>query len=295
MPLPQGCLGCQIREQVQFCTNCGRYSAESNEFPTSEMRGKCSICMEELDDRKSDTILPGCAHGPCFHNDCLERWLQQTPKCPLCRVPALLQKLRSPQHSAAPPPPPWVGHTVVWRAPPRRPHYSLTDMVRHNDLEGVTRHLQREGADVNGVSATGSSTPLFIAVEMNHIALTHILLRARADTEIKGASGRRTPLNERLHTPLHVAALNGHVEVAKALCRGKADLDADITHTGDTPLHCCAWKGHDKVAWVLARARADVERTNRAGETPLHEAAHFGFGKAPNPNPNPKAYPYPFP
>jgi hypothetical protein len=44
----------------------------------------CSICLENLDFQiKNSTIKTHCNH--CFHNNCLEQWLNNHSTCPYCR------------------------------------------------------------------------------------------------------------------------------------------------------------------------------------------------------------------
>jgi hypothetical protein len=40
----------------------------------------CSICQEEL---QTATRLRGCQH--CFHQACIDQWLQMNTRCPVCR------------------------------------------------------------------------------------------------------------------------------------------------------------------------------------------------------------------
>ena len=43
--------------------------------------GNCSICLEEID---KDALTTPCAHT--FHKNCIERWLETSDMCPLCRT-----------------------------------------------------------------------------------------------------------------------------------------------------------------------------------------------------------------
>ena len=49
---------------------------------------KCGICHDALDPRESaeDAGLMNCSHSKCFHQGCLERWLQRNPNCPVCQL-----------------------------------------------------------------------------------------------------------------------------------------------------------------------------------------------------------------
>jgi len=57
----------------------------------------------------------------------------------------------------------------------------------------------------------------------------------------------------------------------------RADISAKSNY-GSTPLHRAAMDGHLEVARVLLEARADITAKNNEGYTPLDLAAHFGHG-----------------
>ncbi|XP_022755027.1 NEP1-interacting protein-like 1 [Durio zibethinus] len=45
---------------------------------------ECMICMEQLSPGTEVTCMP-CSH--LFHGDCIEKWLNTSHRCPLCRFP----------------------------------------------------------------------------------------------------------------------------------------------------------------------------------------------------------------
>ena len=55
---------------------------------------KCGICHDELSLRESGEgfNLLSCGHNKCFHRDCIERWLQRNPNCPVCQLKFALNK-----------------------------------------------------------------------------------------------------------------------------------------------------------------------------------------------------------
>ena len=73
-------------------------------------------------------------------------------------------------------------------------------------------------------------------------------------------------------TPLHVAAVSGHISIARPLLEHNADVNAwDMDHR--TPLHAAARNGNVDIAQLLLNCGADVNALDRRGDSPLHEAA----------------------
>merc|ERR1711963_30651 len=72
--------------------------------------------------------------------------------------------------------------------------------------------------------------------------------------------------------PLHQAAKNNNVDVAKLLLENSADVDSTDNY-GETALHDAAlWNSVD-VAKLLLENSANVDSANNEGATPLHVAA----------------------
>jgi ankyrin repeat protein len=78
------------------------------------------------------------------------------------------------------------------------------------------------------------------------------------------------------NTPLHWAAHNGHMDVARLLLASRADVNAVGGPVRDTPLHYATLNGHMDVAQLLLANKADVAAKNNYGYTPLHRAAEEG-------------------
>src|SRR5439155_15994646 len=77
-------------------------------------------------------------------------------------------------------------------------------------------------------------------------------------------------------TPLHNAAGQGRIEVARFLLEHGADVNSR-TSARETPLHTAARAGRKAMVDLLLNHRADVIAKNEWGATPLHLAASRGF------------------
>ncbi len=77
------------------------------------------------------------------------------------------------------------------------------------------------------------------------------------------------------NTPLHLAALGGHKDVAEFLLANRAEVDAR-NYRDATPLHMAASSGHTDVAELLLAKQADVNAMTDSCHTPLYEAALTG-------------------
>jgi ankyrin repeat protein len=80
-------------------------------------------------------------------------------------------------------------------------------------------------------------------------------------------------VNEHKRTPLHEA---GHVDVAKVLIQNGADVNAVDEWDKSTPLHVAILERHVDVAKVLIQNGADVNAVDKDNQTPLHYAASDG-------------------
>lgn len=79
----------------------------------------------------------------------------------------------------------------------------------------------------------------------------------------------RTPADE---SPLMMASLKGHLEIARQLIA----RDADVNKPGWTPLHYAATNGHLAIMELLLEHHAFIDAESPNGTTPLMMAAHYG-------------------
>ena len=76
-------------------------------------------------------------------------------------------------------------------------------------------------------------------------------------------------------TPLHMAAGQGHKDVAALLLINEAEVNAK-DNGGWTALQSATFGGHTEVAALLLGKKADVDFEDNKGWTPLHHAAWYG-------------------
>ncbi|KAK7427513.1 Glycerophosphocholine phosphodiesterase [Neonectria magnoliae] len=116
-----------------------------------------------------------------------------------------------------------------------------------------------------------SGAVLALATKSNYSTIVQMLVDAGVDINWKDKT------NE---TALHIAARFGHDECARVILRGtasqKADLDATESTYSWTPLHVAAVDGKLSVARLLVDAGADVSRPDSSGWIAKEHAALRG-------------------
>ena len=88
-----------------------------------------------------------------------------------------------------------------------------------------------------------------------------------------GSNPNDTDENNR--TGMHVAAMNGNLQIMAILVKGGAKLDAR-DKLGNTPLHYASERGQLEAAKLLLDLKAPVDAENKQGMTPLMMAAGHG-------------------
>jgi hypothetical protein len=134
--------------------------------------------------------------------------------------------------------------------------------IKQDHPAAVTALLQR-GFDPNTLDPNGLSG-LYIALRDSSLKAAQALVDwPKTNVEIRTAQDE---------SPLMMAALKGHLELAKRLIR----RDADVNKPGWTPLHYAATGGHLTIVDLLLEQHAFIDAESPNGTTPLMMAAHYG-------------------
>ena len=175
-------------------------------------------------------------------------------------------------------------------------HYAATE-----DAIEPLEFLLANGLDVNAVNDFGQAPLHRAALASKFWAMEYLLVRA-ARTEARDALGR-TPvhcavrrcsplgvalllranpalnlnaLDNQQRTPLHYAAMAGNASIMQFLLERGAEMEVPDA-LGKAPLHYAARTSEDCVICLLkAKPRLGVHAVDRAGQTPLHDAALAG-------------------
>jgi uncharacterized protein len=138
--------------------------------------------------------------------------------------------------------------------------------IKRDDPKEIAALLQR-GFDPNTRDPKGLHG-LFLAVREPSLKVAALLIDF-PKTQVES----RTAQDE---SPLMMAALKGHLDIAKKLiARG-----ADVNKTGWTPLHYAATNGHLDMIRMLLENHAYIDAESPNGTTPLMMASQYGSGPA---------------
>ena len=137
----------------------------------------------------------------------------------------------------------------------------------NQDNPAVVTALLNRGFDPNTPNPD-NLVGLYLALRDSSLKCAQVLI-AWPKTNVEA----RSPKDE---SPLMMAALKGHLDLARRLIA----RDADVNKTGWTPLHYAATNGHVAVIELLLENHAYIDAASPNGTTPLMMAAHYGSPEA---------------
>ena len=147
-----------------------------------------------------------------------------------------------------------------------RLHHAARNAWTDEDVKRI-EELLAEGRDPNAFGVSGWA-PLHRAAFPGHARAVATLVAAGADPNLRVRDSIKDTEGD---TPLHIAAAQGRLPMARALIgAGAKDLPDG---QGWTPLHRAALGGKADVAKYLIEQGFDVKATAKDGWTPLHAAA----------------------
>ena len=141
--------------------------------------------------------------------------------------------------------------------------YPLHQAARERDLIAIIHFFQSpHNKDVNAPDNYGDA-PLHLAADSGFRDAVRLLVTSyEASVNVQNKHGQETPL--------HRAALKGHLKVVNYLLTNRADVNAN---NSDSPLHWAVFGGHANIVSVLLSNGANVNAQSPGGWTPLRHAA----------------------
>ena len=134
--------------------------------------------------------------------------------------------------------------------------------VKRDDADTVAKLLVR-GFDANTLDPKGLHG-LFLAVQEPSPKVAEVMIRwPKTNVEFRTAKDE---------SPLMLASLRGHMDLARKL----VERGADVNKTGWTPLHYAATNGHLKIMELLLEHHAYIDAESPNKTTPLMMAAQYG-------------------
>ena len=116
----------------------------------------------------------------------------------------------------------------------------------HPEDARLFRYFLQKGATITSNTESNPNTALLLATAHGLLDIVELNLARGADPQCTDNFGK---------TPLHLAAILGHVQMVELLMKHGADINATIASTFETPLHLAVIEGHLAVIKYLVDCR----------------------------------------
>jgi ankyrin repeat protein len=110
-------------------------------------------------------------------------------------------------------------------------------------------------------------TPLHIAAAEGNVSLYDMIIEHVQNKD---------PIDDLGFGPMIIAVGNGQVEMTKAIMKKSEDKNPKAAHNDLTPLHAAAIFGHLEIFIMILTEAEDKTPRDTSGWTPLHSAAFYG-------------------
>ncbi|EHA8586920.1 ankyrin repeat-containing protein [Cocos nucifera] len=148
----------------------------------------------------------------------------------------------------------------------------LHEAVKHRHSPAAWELLDGDPA-VGHLTNLNKETPLHIAAREGLASVVREILEHPWVPE----EGEMQPPQSGTGSPLHQAALGGHINIMDMLLTERSDLIRVVDESGDTALHYAARKDNAKMVEMLLKKEISLAYvTNHDGQSPLHVASDSG-------------------
>ena len=155
-------------------------------------------------------------------------------------------------------------NTVSGHFAPMRLHFAINS----GQLAKLERLIE-SGVDLNFAAPSNGQTPLVLSVLSQRVDMASALVKAGADVRVAEKTSWR-------RRPIQLAAAGGHCALVADTLRQSPDEVRSVDAMLFTPLHNAAVGGHVDVVRLLVDAGAEVDAADDRSRTPLIRAAEYG-------------------